>query len=205
MRLIVFDWDNCLYPTTYLIEHHGLATTWTLSDQHKSFFEVVETQLIDAIKTAQTLGDVVIITNSEDGWVKRSCLISFPKLWTHIQHLPIYSARSKHMSMEQKIQVDYFDVRIGEDWMTQWKSMAFRNCLSSDHRHVVSFGDTESDRSAALSLQDTVKVSHVTTVSQPDMSRHVAQWRVITAYMKKLCELSPCDLKVSITADLNNK
>lgn len=199
--LVVFDWDDCLFPTWLLLQWHAQHQVGTeeltdlrrhpqvaLSDAQREQLDALENLAIEVFGAAQALGTVLIITNSQTGWVERSCSAVWPKLWTHLRHTAVYSARSMHQTPDQVLAEVH---GVPPDWLRGWKTRAFAASLRQlPHvTHVLAFGDSLHDRDAALSArhlqyQRVLNVSNVLTARLPDCSRYQQQWTLLAQQLK---------------------
>lgn len=209
--LFVFDWDDCLFPTTELRRWHAerqlndvmmtdlrLYHAATLTPEQLQQLDDVERVAVEVITTARQLGQVAIITNSQNGWVKLSCQAVFPRLWAALEHVVVYSARSEHETAEQAqaIRLGWSQpqanfVTPGE-WQQTWKQQAF--CKHAvPVRAVLSFGDSPHDRSAVLALRPmflSKTISSVLTIPTPTFTRYKHQWTMMLPHFKSLLHTS---------------
>jgi phosphoglycolate phosphatase-like HAD superfamily hydrolase len=138
--LIIFDWDDTLLPTTWLLRK-GLLPGSVLSTGVMEMFEELSLQIIRVIEYAQTFGRVVIITNSEKGWVPECAGAFMPKIVPTLKKIDIYSARNEKLPAEA------------------WKKKAFKREMyktygrSDLQRNVVSIGDSLHERLAVASVK----------------------------------------------------
>eukprot|EP00927_Polykrikos_kofoidii_P048571 TRINITY_DN42831_c0_g1_i1.p1 TRINITY_DN42831_c0_g1~~TRINITY_DN42831_c0_g1_i1.p1 ORF type:complete len:432 (-),score=78.89 TRINITY_DN42831_c0_g1_i1:173-1468(-) len=88
--VIVFDWDDTLFPTTCLLDAMKLdvevpldlqvcMTVEMLEEASKSIREC-EDQAINILTLARELGHVVVVTLASEGWVSMVCKNFFPRL-----------------------------------------------------------------------------------------------------------------------------
>ena len=160
-NVIILDWDNTILPSDWLMQTH-----FTTMDQYiPPSPEVMEqcTNISDAvqglIQLAQTLGQVVIVTNASKGWVEKTCAMFMPGLSHFLASIPVISACELY-------ELFYHDVNT-------WKLQAFRRdvleALFSEEppapRVVLSIGDSESERNAVRMLKFVSKYGPVTTKS----------------------------------------
>jgi len=142
-HLTIFDWDDTLFPTNSLIRQSSLQSALLRLHESPAFAEQmrrIEDSVLLCLETALTHGYVVIITNSEHGWVQRSSSLFFPKLVPLLQGVQILSARNLFGYKTQNPSL--------------WKKMAFYSYLRNlayDKRcralqSVVSIGDSWDDR-----------------------------------------------------------
>jgi len=93
--MIVFDWDDTLCPSTW-IEENRPALSYFKRPTERRFLaplQELETSLVQLLECAQSLGEVVIITNAKKGWVEKSMNIFFPKASELLNDVPTIYAR----------------------------------------------------------------------------------------------------------------
>jgi hypothetical protein len=129
-RVIIFDWDDTLFCTTYIREGGN--------DVSQQVLETLAASALAALEAARPMGKVFIITNGEEGWVEHCVHTYFPSLLQVIGGIPVISARTRY---EQQYPVN------------QWKVQAFLALQSSLRLEpitsFVSIGDSIYERDAA--------------------------------------------------------
>lgn len=154
--LLIFDWDDTLLPTTW-IEKQGLTLDGPfLSKEQEHQLAQLAEYVTQTLQTAKALGEVVVVTNAEHGWVEQSCQRFLPGLCDSLQDVKILSARSTY---EQQ----------GFMKPSEWKYLAFQRELarfceeqtpvsgkvdtgaaSPRRRNVISIGDSPHEREALI-------------------------------------------------------
>lgn len=90
--LIIFDWDDTLMYTSFLI--HGRYDM--CSQKQKAMLERIEKASLDLLQMAVRLGRTFIITNAQAGWVE-SCVENYmPSLRQILEEVSVISARTAH-------------------------------------------------------------------------------------------------------------
>jgi hypothetical protein len=149
-NLIVFDWDDTLFPTTHLHpvdeSEYGL-----LLEKYASQLRAVEDRAVSLMETCLAVGRVAIITNARRGWVEFSSKKFLPRLHTLImKHVQIISAR---VAYEHLAPFDTF----------KWKQMAFEHLWDNSDllvrgdsviTNMVSFGDSTFEMEAASAFAE---------------------------------------------------
>ena len=136
--LIIFDWDDTLLPTTWLSNNSLLHDLTIKSNTVTSIIlaDIAES-VLTVLRQAQMHGFVIIVTNSEAGWVERTCQRFLPKCQALIDTIPIISARSSYELYTAS--------------PLEWKKRAFRaECGTATN--IVSIGDSECERQAVATL-----------------------------------------------------
>lgn len=134
--LVIFDWDNTLFPSTFLSSNKCTLNSNIPPTIHEQISKLEELA-ITLITTAQQHGQVAIITNAEFGWVELSCKKYFPNLHPLLESVIVMSAQT---TFKQQ----YPDEPI------KWKECAFEKILYDlPHiNHVVSIGDSDFEHTA---------------------------------------------------------
>jgi hypothetical protein len=156
---VIFDWDDTLFPTTYLLD--TLKAHWKLPlsdqpgwgkndiDQAANEMDKCEMQALEVLRRACERGHVVILTLARPGWVQQTCTLYYNKIGTFIRrhNIPIIYARQALTADEQAIVRD----SLGTDHLnTVMKACAIRDELQKFYsqypgqtwKNVLSVGDS---------------------------------------------------------------
>lgn len=142
--LIIIDWDDTLYPTSWSI-NQGIDLTCPNSRyKYIKYFEQLDTYLSTTLLHIKTLGDVVIITNALPEWIELSVSV-LPKTKLCIKTLEIVSARQKYQKQNK---------------MENWKKFAFVEELTKrskikQYTNILSLGDADFEYNALINLYHT--------------------------------------------------
>jgi len=144
--LIIFDWDDTLFPTSWILEQGLLAEGATVSAEQEAHLEKLADQVSSTLHIAMGLGKVVIITNAEQGWIEESCTKFTPSLASLLRAIDMVSARS---SFGQYTKV-----------ASEWKRMAFAHEVdlfygsghAGQQRNILSVGDSLHEQRALKSV-----------------------------------------------------
>ena len=186
--LIIFDWDDTLLPTTWLLRK-GLLPGSVLSTGVMEMFEELSLQIIKALEYAQTFGRVVIITNSEKGWVPECANAFMPKIVPFLKNIDVYSARNEKLPAEA------------------WKKKAFKREMyktygrSDLQRNVVSIGDGLHERLAIASINGpTTYVKNILFLPTPEPHILIQELKSLVHFMTQVV-LYRGDTDLMIEAD----
>jgi len=186
---LIFDWDDTLLPTTW-IEKQGLR----LDGHSPSEEQELELQRMTehaklTLKAAKALGEVILVTNAERGWVELSCQKFMPGLCESLQDVRILSARStyEHQGVAQP---------------SEWKYLAFQRELErfceephplsgetdtvagvTRRRNVISIGDSPHEREALIRVTAHMPDSRVKAVklmARPDVHQLRQEHEIIS-------------------------
>lgn len=145
---IILDWDDTLIATTHIMAEmqQASAANSTPSSQlvNCSKWKQLGDVLIYFLEKIKLMGDVYIVTNSEQGWVKSSCAQYIPNVWKLLENIPILSARTTY---ETRFQNNPY----------MWKYMAFQECIKPYHKYLISFGDNPVDHQVTWDVGKTVQ------------------------------------------------
>jgi hypothetical protein len=97
--LIIFDWDDTLFPTSFLARNGYFSEQNIYSTEKDEKFikkiEKLEQSVIDLINISLTKGEVYIITNAVIGWVEYTSKQFFPNFYKILDKIKIISARGE--------------------------------------------------------------------------------------------------------------
>jgi hypothetical protein len=135
--IIIFDWDDTLFPSTYLVKKGYIKNIYQVTSNFEELekFKQLENKLYLMLEKSLSLGDVYIITNSDKGWVELSSNVFLPKIITLLSKIKIISAKSTY---ETFCQNNPF----------KWKFFTFDNLFSkiflnnNINKNIISMGDS---------------------------------------------------------------
>lgn len=148
--LMIFDWDDTLFPTTWTRQHDMFEEGVTLSNEQKAQLEQMAERARLTLQMAMQIGKVVIVTNAEQGWIEMSCKTFMPSLVSLMKTVDIVSARS----MYERLTPD----------ASEWKRMAFEEEVelfygtsqARQQRNIVSVGDSLHEMQALKAVTEGV-------------------------------------------------
>mmetsp|Transcript_11112 Transcript_11112/g.25165 ORF Transcript_11112/g.25165 Transcript_11112/m.25165 type:complete len:262 (+) Transcript_11112:86-871(+) len=151
--ITIFDWDDTLLPTTW-IEAQGLSVddACQLSEKQKAKLGEFAQQAMRTLETAMNHGEVVLVTNAEEGWVELSSKKFMPALYALLRHegVRVVSARSTYEPQ-------------GVMSASEWKFLAFHDEIArfceaglagQRPANVISIGDSPHEREALIRATD---------------------------------------------------
>jgi len=148
--LIIFDWDDTLFYTSYLHHKRNYRNDAAIQQQLQS----IEKSAYDILDLALGLGQTFIITNAQEGWVEECVDKYMPSLRGMIQKLPIISARSNHERESAHL--------------SEWKNRAFcelgKQLDSQTITNLVAVGDSNFEMEAVHLLGQQFSRSLIKTV-----------------------------------------
>lgn len=149
-NLVVFDWDDTLFPTTHL--HPVDESDYNnLLKKYARHLNAIEDRVVNLLETCLKQSKVVIITNARKGWVEFSSKKFLPRVhFLIMKYITIVSARVQYENLDP---LNTF----------LWKQMAFKNlwsdaCLldknESTITNMISFGDSTFEMEAASAFAE---------------------------------------------------
>lgn len=182
--MIIFDWDDTLVPTTYLFSSHpgSLVESFEMPFTLKETLDACAVSALATLESAKQCGHVVIITNSETGWIDLATQRFFPLLTEVLSDVPKLSARSAFESADAAMPV-------------HWKVRAFEQAIENFYgtttrlRNIVAVGDADHDRAAfflATERLPAVFAKSLKLTEQPDAEYIVKEQELIRESMPML-------------------
>jgi hypothetical protein len=184
--LSLIDWDDTLFPTSWLLKE-GLFTDGKLpSCQQAAQLQQLAEGVKITLETAVALGKVVIVTNAEQGWIERSCTRFMPSLVNLLKTIDIVSAQSSFKQLTQE--------------PSEWKRLAFQHELGLFHEestlagqqcNLVSMGDSEHELAALLSVTKGVANCYgksVKLMESPRIEQLIEQHEVLSSSLSDVVE-----------------
>eukprot|EP00519_Triparma_laevis_P014214 CAMPEP_0182491018 /NCGR_PEP_ID=MMETSP1321-20130603/654_1 /TAXON_ID=91990 /ORGANISM="Bolidomonas sp., Strain RCC1657" /LENGTH=253 /DNA_ID=CAMNT_0024693269 /DNA_START=310 /DNA_END=1068 /DNA_ORIENTATION=- len=98
--ILIFDWDDTICPSS-AIDVHKANTLADFPPTDQKFFQEISKVASKTLSLAAELGTVLIITNSDDGWVRFSAEKFLPDLLPSLDSpsIEIVSARTRYESL----------------------------------------------------------------------------------------------------------
>lgn len=144
--IIIFDWDDTIMCSTFMAQCNiTLHSDSVMVHKHWIELDMLSKSVIDILTTSKEYGEVVIITNAEEGWVQLSAQKFMPELIPILKTLRIFSARTA------------FE-RSYPDNPYMWKYMTMKSFLDSkiynenDKKNIISLGDSLVERSSLMNV-----------------------------------------------------
>jgi hypothetical protein len=137
--LIIFDWDDTLYPTSWCVNNNINLNSMKSRARYLDYFLLLDDILEDLFLSLHKLGTVVIITNAMPQWINLTLSI-LPNTKKQLKKTKILSARQKYQDTLK---------------INKWKVQTFHDLIYDYHNkfnNIVSFGDSEYEHYALLNL-----------------------------------------------------
>lgn len=162
---IVFDWDDTLFPTTYVRHDLGLDLHKSLKDQRlpnslkqevAANLQKCATNAANLLRLACTMGKVILVTLASPPWVTDACKLFYPSLGPLLTELGITAIYAQedhpvdHDSLQGKshneLEMHWSRVKgkaIGKAlkaFYSQYKGQSWKNILSIGDSNFERFG-----------------------------------------------------------------
>ena len=92
-NLIIFDWDDTLLPTSFLLYKNKIELDNKLSEKDQAKILKLEQSVKNLLNLSLSKGDVYIITNAGEGWVEESAKTYYPNIKEILEQIEVISAR----------------------------------------------------------------------------------------------------------------
>ena len=92
-NLIIFDWDDTLLPTSFLLYKNKIELNNKLSEKDQAKISKLEQSVKNLLTLSLSKGDVYIITNAGEGWVEESAKTYYPNIKEILEQIEVISAR----------------------------------------------------------------------------------------------------------------
>jgi hypothetical protein len=180
---MIFDWDDTLLPSSWLAQN-GLTLDAPIPIKFTAQLTKLEVSVSMVLERALITGTVIIITNSEAGWVDLSCRKFIPSILPLLCRIKIISARStfEHIFVEAE----------------EWKLAAFAQeipivFLSKPEfrKNIISFGDSIHERKALFKIAENLKLIHpksIKFVERPTIDQLQRQLDLVGNHIFEICK-----------------
>jgi len=144
--LLIFDWDDTLFPTTWM-QQQGLLKEGALPNEEQwAYLHRMAECAIKTLRMSIQIGHTVIVTNAGQGWIELCCAAFFESVAPLLGEVRIVSARSDYEQLSQD--------------PTVWKIHAFEREVETFYgpvadgrqRNIVSLGDSLHEQRALSSV-----------------------------------------------------
>lgn len=181
--IIIIDWDDTLYPTSWTVENNIDLTNPKSRYKYIKYFEKLDDNLNNMLNVMETLGEVVIITNAMPEWVELSLSV-LPKTKKTMRNVEIISARARYQNIAK---------------MQDWKKYTFleeinKKSKTKRYTNILSLGDAEFEYNALLNLYDAKSLPHkylkaIKFIKSADYIVIIEQIRMIKSNIAEICSM----------------
>lgn len=187
----IFDWDDTLFPTTWVRHYMGLHWKYPLDQQEgitpvqkrkiKTALEDLQDEVEGMINLAFTKGHVVIVTLAKHPWVALSCENFFPKIKKLLndKNVTIVYAQELNFAHAELPPPNPEDPESQEQYWVKKKQLAIESEVRKFYtqypgqswKNVISIGDSDFERRATYETMMGYKADQGNSAAQLDLSR----------------------------------
>jgi len=183
--LIFFDWDDTIFPTSWMFANDLFSEDVELSAHQKQKLESLAQKAQVTLETALQLGKVMIVTNAEDGWIETTCTKFLPSLASTLETVTATSARSCYQE-------------VTED-PAEWKCLTFQREVgffygtnsSNQPRNILSVGDSSHELDALQKVTQTSSTHYgksIKLLEMPSIEQLIEQHEVLSPSLLEVAE-----------------
>lgn len=155
-NLFIIDWDDTLFPTTWVNKNNINFNKSNCSDEYKLYFLELDKTISMLLESLNKIGDIFIVTNANINWIK-SCLLKLNLTRKTIitNNIRIVSARDSYSQNNSS--------------PTEWKILTFqdiiediiikinKNIKPNTIINIISIGDAMYEYIALINLDNFIK------------------------------------------------
>lgn len=183
-NVFIFDWDDTILPNSYLLIKYKniLSIPRELIYNSKEFIDA-ENIIYELFEKTIKLGSVIIITNSEYGWVQLSCQKFFPKVVPLLENILIISSRDRW-------EITFPNLY----YLWKWNSF-FELFFNFPYKniHIISIGDSNIEKNCTQKICSINNYTYKTLKlnERPNLELYVIQLKKCIEFIdkKKECRL----------------
>ena len=179
--IIIFDWDDTLFPTSFITPGGIFNEDIKLSEKEKQKFITIEKSVFSLLNQAIQKGKVYIITNAGNGWVEYSANRFFPSILGFFSKIEIISAREEY---EKKCP--------GNSRL--WKIQAFLTLLENVNvklvTNIICLGDSLFEMEAGRILASKFSKAFIKTIKfreDPKLDELIKQLNLVCNQFSLIC------------------
>jgi hypothetical protein len=197
--LIILDWDDTLFPTSWIVENNIDMTNTNIQYKYQMLFSKLDNILYKLITTLLKYGTVIIVTNAIKKWISISSSV-LPNTQKLIKdNVYIFSARELYQEQYP-------------NEMTLWKKMIFKKIVSQYFlenciQNIISVGDADHEFLALTDLYDINSIKKIKLLKSirfmaaPSFDSLIDELQVLNNCLQQICtQKKHMDLKFE---DLN--
>lgn len=202
--LTIFDWDDTLFPTSWMVQQRLLCATMPPSNEQKTQLQRMADCTRIALQRAFAVGKVVIVTNAVHGWVETSCARFMPSIVNLLHTIEIISAQSKYEGFAQA--------------PSEWKALAFAHeigtfCSSKgadqQQHNILSLGDAMYEVDALKAVTKGISNCYgksVKFMEKPTIQQLIEQHELLTlSFLDVVDHCGDLDVEIDLTGSQKQK
>lgn len=178
--LIILDWDDTLFPTSWVVKNSINLNDSSVQNKYIVLFSKLDMLVHRLLSKLLKCGHVVIVTNAALKWINVSCSV-LPNTRTLInKKIKIISARELYSSKFPNS-------------TDMWKNLVFKNIVNdikNPDQNIISIGDAEFEFNALIDLYTTKQKRYLKAVklmSFPSFDSLIDQLEVLDKCVKEIC------------------
>ena len=153
--IIIFEWDDTLFPTSFLTPFRIFDENMNLSDNEKNNLLKLEQAALKILTKSVERGEVFIITNAINGWVENSAHRFYPNISQILEKIKIIYAKEKYE-------------KIFPGNAKQWKIEAFSSLQNNFDKklvtNIICIGDSLFEMEAGKILASKFKQAYIKSI-----------------------------------------
>jgi len=156
INIFIIDWDDTLYPTTWVNKNSIDVSKTNLLQEYRVYFLELDKTISTLLESLNQIGDIWIVTNANLNWIK-SCLesLELTKKTIITNKIRIVSARDLYS--------------INSSSPTEWKILTFQDIMEdiikkiskrikpNTYINIISIGDAMYEYIALINLDNFIK------------------------------------------------
>jgi len=210
-KLVIFDWDDTIFPTTALFKTKEPLTANQLEEFGKSAYEMIVTAM--ELFSAE---NIYIVTNGKDQWVQKSIDMVIDQMlsqniqsqyWSEIREL-LATSFNGHVISARSL----YEESTGAKQTTLWKTLTFKQ-IAMNHFDaqsectIISIGDSSDEFNASFETKQfletqcgvqTVQLNRCKLERRSSSNTMMAQFSALTQLMESVAvQGCSCDVLVA--------
>ena len=189
------DYDDTLLPSTFLLSQKCLTLDCEVPDKVESLLHDLEKDIFPFIYEMMRFGTIIIISNSEEGWVKLSMEKFYPglaKLFSEAK-IEIVSARTKFQHKYPLLNDIVSDQKCGLMWKYEAMAEKIQEIKCEVNHQFLSFGDSQNERDALYKCKSDLQkkckfYKSVKMVERPSTEQLKTEFELMVKMIQKIVE-----------------
>lgn len=178
--IIILDWDDTLFPTSWILYNNIDLTDPHNRITHFNYFQELDNILHELLSNMCMYGEVIIITNAMIKWIELSASV-LNKTQKLLNKIKIVSARENYNKTTE---------------MKRWKELCFMDEINNKNNvptNVISMGDANYEYNAVINLYKTQKYHDdkyfktVHFLRNPDKNIILEELNLINNHLYEIC------------------
>lgn len=177
--VIVLDWDDTLFPTSWVINNKIDLTDPNNRIIYYKFFNKLDNILYDLLSNMLTCGKVIIITNAMIKWIELSSSV-LSKTQDLLKKIKVVSARENYNKITS---------------IKNWKKNTFSDEIDDHFTNIISMGDAYYEYHAIINLykkqefHDTKYFKTVQFIRNPQSNILIEELELINNNLNEICNI----------------